>query len=61
MISFTDLDRERQQALSILHTQLKAQGANTFYKQPQTELTHQQASAWLAQNVPTLQYVVMED
>ncbi|XP_062524552.1 uncharacterized protein LOC101739332 isoform X3 [Bombyx mori] len=48
----TDLDRERQQALSILHTQLKAQGANTFYKQPQTELTHQQASAWIDMKPP---------
>ena len=40
-----DIDRER--ALQILHDKLRARGAEVFYKQPHTELTHAEAAKWL--------------
>ncbi|XP_045781154.1 uncharacterized protein LOC123878114 isoform X2 [Maniola jurtina] len=47
-----DFDPEREQALQILHRQLRARGGEIFYKQPQTELTHAQASEWLSMRPP---------
>ncbi|CAK1601755.1 unnamed protein product [Parnassius mnemosyne] len=43
-----EVDPEREQALQILHSKLKARGAETFYKQPHNVLTHAQASEWLS-------------
>lgn len=39
-------DSEREQALGILHKQLRSKGKETFYKQPKTDLSHAQASEW---------------
>ncbi|VVC95539.1 unnamed protein product [Leptidea sinapis] len=47
-----EVDAEREQALKILHGQLKAKGGETFYKQPHNHLTHNQASEWLLMNPP---------
>nr|XP_034833589.1 uncharacterized protein LOC117990233 [Maniola hyperantus] len=47
-----DFDPEREQALQKLHRQLRARGGEIFYKQPQTELTHAQASEWLSMRPP---------
>ncbi|KAL0901786.1 hypothetical protein ABMA27_006959 [Loxostege sticticalis] len=41
-------DPDRAAAMGILHTQLKAKGGETFYKQPHTELSHAEASQWLS-------------
>ncbi|CAG4979719.1 unnamed protein product [Parnassius apollo] len=43
-----EVDPDREQALQILHSKLKARGAETFYKQPRNDLTHAQASDWLS-------------
>ncbi|CAH0724656.1 unnamed protein product, partial [Brenthis ino] len=43
-----DVDPEREHALQILHSQLRARGAEMFYKQPHTELTHAEAFQWLS-------------
>ncbi|CAK1544519.1 unnamed protein product [Leptosia nina] len=45
-------DREREEALKILHGQLRARGGEMLYKQPHTELTHAQASEWLSMKPP---------
>ncbi|KAG6447404.1 hypothetical protein O3G_MSEX004948 [Manduca sexta] len=50
--SAADQDREREQALSILHTQLRARDKEILYKQPHTELTHSQASHWIGMKPP---------
>uniref|UniRef100_A0A2A4JR33 Uncharacterized protein n=1 Tax=Heliothis virescens TaxID=7102 RepID=A0A2A4JR33_HELVI len=47
-----DYDRERRTALDILHQQLRAQGNEILYQQPQATLTHAQASEWLASPIP---------
>ncbi|XP_028164338.1 uncharacterized protein LOC114355592 [Ostrinia furnacalis] len=44
-----EVDPDREAAMGILHSQLKAKGGETFYKQPHTELSHAQASEWLTQ------------
>ncbi|KAJ0182693.1 hypothetical protein K1T71_002062 [Dendrolimus kikuchii] len=43
----SEFDAEREQCMAILHTQLRARGGDTLYKQPNTELSHAQASEWL--------------
>ncbi|XP_072937284.1 uncharacterized protein [Epargyreus clarus] len=47
-----DTDPERDQAMQILHGQLRARGGEVFYKQPHTELTHSKASEWLSMKPP---------
>ncbi|KAH9631519.1 hypothetical protein HF086_004680 [Spodoptera exigua] len=47
-----DYDKEHESALDILHEQLKAHGSEIFYQQPQTILTHAQASEWLSWPMP---------
>ncbi|XP_047545607.1 uncharacterized protein LOC125077657 [Vanessa atalanta] len=48
----SDVDPEREQALHILHSKLRSRGGEILYKQPQTELTHGQASQWLSMKSP---------
>lgn len=43
---YLDYDPEHEAALDILHKELRARGAEMFYQQPQTTLTHAQASDW---------------
>ncbi|CAH4030933.1 unnamed protein product, partial [Pieris brassicae] len=45
-------DKERDEAMNILHGQLRARGGETMYKQPHTELTHALASDWLSMKPP---------
>ncbi|XP_073958002.1 uncharacterized protein isoform X2 [Choristoneura fumiferana] len=45
-------DSEREQALGILHKQLRSKGNETFYKQPKTDLSHSLASDWLSMKPP---------
>ncbi|CAH2102812.1 unnamed protein product [Euphydryas editha] len=52
LFGYAEFDPEHEQAMQILHSQLRSRGGEIFYKQPHMELTHGQASEWLSMKPP---------
>lgn len=51
LVTGSEFEAEREQCMAILHKQLQTRGGEVFYKQPNTDLSHGQASEWYLDDI----------